>query len=196
MIFEVHHGADIAKVVDQLAKLRMTVFREYPYLYDGNLMYEQNYLQSYVKSSRSLAVIAKTESQFVVGASTCLPLSDEESRLQGNFEGKGYDVSEIFYFGESVVLPMYRGAGLGKKFFEFRENHAKSFSTYKHTSFCSVVRPEGHPLKPQNYTSPEPLWQRLGYSKLQGITTQYSWPDFGEQDESEKLMQFWSKKIS
>jgi hypothetical protein len=43
-------GRDAALVerVQDLAQLRITVFREFPYLYDGDLAYEQNYLRTYL----------------------------------------------------------------------------------------------------------------------------------------------------
>src|SRR5690242_19351414 len=40
-------GAAIEGYLDVLAALRIRVFREYPYLYDGSLAYEQEYLASY-----------------------------------------------------------------------------------------------------------------------------------------------------
>ena len=43
------HGAEIARHVDALAALRITVFREWPYLYEGSPQYETRYLQTYLK---------------------------------------------------------------------------------------------------------------------------------------------------
>ena len=37
-------GDDIRTVLPDLARLRMEVFREWPYLYDGSLAYEEDYL--------------------------------------------------------------------------------------------------------------------------------------------------------
>jgi hypothetical protein len=38
-------GTEIAGVVDDLARLRVTVFRDWPYLYDGDAEYERRYLE-------------------------------------------------------------------------------------------------------------------------------------------------------
>ena len=51
------HGAAIAPYIDDLARLRLTVFREFPYLYDGTPEYEADYLSAYVQSGRSLVVL-------------------------------------------------------------------------------------------------------------------------------------------
>jgi GNAT superfamily N-acetyltransferase len=195
MIFDTYIGSEIAKIIEPLAHLRMLVFREYPYLYDGDFDFEKRYLQTYVKSRRSFVVLVRSTEGTVIGASTCLPLADEESALQGNFRQNKYDVDEIFYFGESVILPTFRGKGLGKTFFEYREQHAKSFGNYRYAAFCAVVRPSDHLLKPEGLKSPEALWQRLGYQKLGGVTARYSWKDIDQRAETEKTMQFWLKEF-
>jgi hypothetical protein len=40
-------GADVGQVLDDLARLRIAVFRDWPYLYDGDLAYERRYLELY-----------------------------------------------------------------------------------------------------------------------------------------------------
>ena len=41
--------------MEALAAQRIRVFREFPYLYDGDVGYEREYLATYVHSPRSLA---------------------------------------------------------------------------------------------------------------------------------------------
>lgn len=40
-------GKEIGDALDDLAALRVKVFREWPYLYEGSLDYERNYLRRY-----------------------------------------------------------------------------------------------------------------------------------------------------
>ena len=47
-------GADIAPYRDAVAALRIKVFRDFPYLYDGDLDFEAKYLRVYAESSRSV----------------------------------------------------------------------------------------------------------------------------------------------
>jgi hypothetical protein len=35
----------------------------------------------------------------------------------------------------------------------------------------------------------------MGFKKIPGLTTEYSWKDRGEVNETEKEMQFWIKEI-
>lgn len=101
---------------DTLARLRIEVFREWPYLYDGSEAYERNYLTTYFQCPQSLILVAWAGQQ-IVGASTALPLADADPDMQAPFIHAGLSLTEWLYFGESVVLPEYRGLGLGVGFF-------------------------------------------------------------------------------
>ena len=50
------HGDGLLPYLDDLAALRIAVFREWPYLYEGNLGYEANYLGRYAACSDSLTL--------------------------------------------------------------------------------------------------------------------------------------------
>ena len=107
-------GAAIAPYLEDVARLRIAVFREFPYLYDGDPGYEARYLQVYVDTPDSVCVLALDGAR-VVGASTALPLADEEAGFQQPFLDRGIPVASVFYLAESVVLPEYRGRGLGHR---------------------------------------------------------------------------------
>ncbi len=187
-------GAEIAKVFEPLAVLRITVFRDFPYLYEGSLEYEKGYLQTYSQSPRSL-LFTVSDGRKMVGATTALPLTDETAEVREPFLKAGYDLGEVFYFGESVLLLEYRGLGIGHRFFDERENHARSFGTFKHTAFCAVQRPEGHPACPVGYQPLDRFWKKRGYAPQPSLTTMFSWPDIGETVSTAKPMLFWTKKL-
>src|SRR5687768_1263015 len=126
LTFASYKGVEIASVVEALGALRIAVFHDYPYLYEGALDYEKDYLQIYVQSERAF-LFAVFDKGKMVGATTCIPLTDEAAEVRKPFEDAGFDISTIFYFGESILLPEYRGLGLGHRFFDEREAHARSF---------------------------------------------------------------------
>lgn len=41
-------GKEIETILDEFAQLRITVFAEFPYLYEGNLSYEKEYIRTIV----------------------------------------------------------------------------------------------------------------------------------------------------
>lgn len=192
--FQSFEGASIQTVLEPLALLRIAVFRDFPYLYEGSLEYEQDYLQTYVASEKSF-LFAAFDGPNMVGASTCIPLSDETPEVQAPFISAGIPVSEVFYFGESILLPAYRGLGLGHRFFAEREAHASKFGAYRLTSFCAVDRPIDHPLRPSGYQPLDPFWTKRGYQKAPALSTQFSWPDLGEQVSTPKTMVYWTRSL-
>ena len=52
-------GEQIKSVLDDLARLRMTVFRDWPYLYDGTLEYEEQYLAKLAAAKDAVCVVAR-----------------------------------------------------------------------------------------------------------------------------------------
>jgi GNAT superfamily N-acetyltransferase len=188
-------GADIAPYVDDLARLRIEVFREFPYLYDGDEDYERKYLQTYVKSARSLAVLVYDGAQ-LIGASTGLPMADETPEFQRPFVASGYDVGKVFYCGESVLRRAYRGRGIYKHLFQAREQHASELSGIELCTFCGVRRAPDHPLCPADYTSLNAVWRRFGYTEHAELQTQYVWKDVDASEPTSKTMRFWIKPLS
>jgi GNAT superfamily N-acetyltransferase len=185
-------GNKIIPYIGNLADLRIRVFREFPYLYVGSTDYEEKYIQRYTTSDESVIVIAKVGDN-VIGASTGMPLKDEDKMVYGPFKKNGMDWQSYFYFGESVLRSEFRGQGIGVRFFEEREKHAISHG-YKCTTFCAVDRPENHPRRPANYKPLDPFWEKRGYKKKSELKTTFKWKDLDDSEESPKSLTFWIKE--
>lgn len=187
------NGTEMAPHLDALGQLRITVFRDYPYLYDGSLEYERDYLRAYLNSPRSLVVLA-FDGDVVVGASTCLPMIDEGPEFQDAFVRAGHSLEGICYFGESILLPAYRGRGIGREFFARREAHARRIGGIRHTTFCAVDRPPDHPLRPPDHVPLDGFWQSLGYIRHPELQATFHWKEINETAESPKTLTFWLKE--
>jgi GNAT superfamily N-acetyltransferase len=187
-------GNEARRFVNELAALRLKVFWDFPYLYEGTLDYEVKYLETYFKARNSFIFLVE-EGGKIVGATTSIWAHEEEESFKKPFADFGLDPKEVFYFGESVLLPEYRGRGLGKVFMEEREKFARSLPFIKTMSFCAVVRPEDHQLKPAGYRPLDEFWKSMGFKKEEGLTTSYEWLDRGETQPSMKKMQYWTKSI-
>lgn len=190
---EQRRGAELSAVLEPLAALRIAVFREWPYLYEGSLDYEKQYLDTYVRCLRSLTVLV-WDGDRCVGASTALPLEDAEPFARAPFEAQGHVLDRIDYFGESILLRTYRGRGLGVKFFELREAHARALGLAQ-CAFCAVERPADHPARPADYVPNDAFWTRRGYRKQAALRTAYEWPDLGQAEATAKPMGFWMKTL-
>lgn len=187
-------GRAIEPYLSDLARLRIAVFRDFPYLYDGTQEYEEKYLRTYVESPDSVVVLAYDGDQ-AVGASTGLPMADETEEFQRPFVDAGYDPQRIFYCAESVLLKSHRGKGIYKHFFDGRESHARKLERFDWCTFCCVQRPENHPLRPADYAPLDPIWSKFGYVKHPELVTSYTWKDVGEAEETAKPMVFWLKAL-
>ena len=67
-------GEEVLPFLADLGRLRIDVFREFPYLYEGDLAYERDYLRVYANSPPSLVVLLLAGSE-IVGATTCPPVT-------------------------------------------------------------------------------------------------------------------------
>ena len=187
-------GDAILPWIDALAELRIRVFRDYPYIYEGSREYEEQYLKHFSNSPQSLIVMA-FDGDKVIGASTAMPMLDFGYGVAELFQEHGYDPTKIFYFGESVLDRAYRGKGIGVSFFEHREAHAKRLG-YTTVAFCGVERPENHPLKPADYVPLDAFWQHRGYTKHPELVTHFEWQDLNEDHETAKPLVFWMKELT
>lgn len=183
-------GAAIAPYLPALAALRIRVFRDWPYLYDGDPAYEAQYLDTYSRSPRSLFVLA-LDGEEIVGCSTGIPLSDETAACQAPFLTAGVAPQDVYYFGESVLDPRYRGRGLGQRFFDEREAHAAALGGFAFTAFCAVVRAEDDPRRPPAYRPLDSFWRSRGYAPRADLTATFEWREVGEMESSGKAMRFW-----
>ncbi len=186
-------GEEILPYLDALASLRIEVFREFPYLYDGDHAYEERYLKTYAASSRSVFIVALAGDE-VIGVATGLPMVDETEEFQRPFVEQGHDVDSIFYFGESVLRGQWRGQGLGVAFIQGREDFAREHG-FRTTVFCAVQRPADHPDRPADHVPLDRFWTNRGYRKQPALTTTYRWLDVGDSEETDKPMAFWMKEL-
>lgn len=192
MQIKVVHGEAVTPYIADLARLRTDVFRAFPYLYEGSEAYEASYLATYAQSPESFFALALDEVR-IVGASTGVPMTDASEVFRAPFIAAGLDPQKVFYFGESVLLPTYRGRGLGVRFFEEREAYARRLGRFDWCTFCAVERPGDHPLRPAGYVPLDAFWARRGYERRTDLTTMLAWQDIGDVEETEKLMTFWLK---
>jgi len=192
--FDVLGAADIEPVLPMLAKLRIAVFRDFPYLYDGDLDYEQKYLRRFAKA-RGAVVIVASDGTRIVGAATGAPLAEVEADFAVPFVDLGHDIHRVFYCAESVLLPEYRGQGVGHVFFDHREAQAKALNADT-IAFCSVLRPKNHPGRPSIYRPLDGFWRKRGYLPLKDALVSFDWRDVGESAESTKHLQVWTRSLN
>ncbi|AKK68269.1 GNAT family N-acetyltransferase [Xanthomonas translucens] len=188
-------GAQIAPFLDDVARLRIAVFRDWPYLYAGDLDYEREYLSAYAASPDSVFVLVR-DGERVVGASTGLPLGDAADAFGAAFAGSAFAVADVFYFGESVLLPAYRGCGVGHAFFDHREAHAHAHALgrFRLTAFCAVDRDPDDPRRPPGDRSNDAFWHKRGYVRQPSLRMQLAWDEI-DRGEILHTLRFWTRPL-
>jgi GNAT superfamily N-acetyltransferase len=185
-------GPALDAALDDLAALRIAVFRDFPYLYDGDPGYERRYLQAY-RDSPAAILAGAFDGARLVGAATGTPIENQPD-VAAAFAGTGHALSDIFYLAESVLLPAWRGRGLGHAFFDAREAHARALGR-RHAAFCAVIRPADHPARPPDYRPLDGFWRGRGYAPLPGVTAAFGWRDLGDAEETRKRLQVWMREL-
>ena len=180
--------------LDEMASLRINVFKDFPYIYDGSVQYEVKYLGRYLKAQNAQFIGALNPENQLVGLATCLPLSEEDNFVQKPFLDAGLNLDEIFYFGESILLSKYRGQRIGHRFFDLREQLAKNYGS-NYACFCAVKRPDEHRLKPKDYRPLDAFWKGRGYNKIENLKSFFEWKDLDEANETFKEMIYWMRSL-
>lgn len=192
LAFETLEGAGMESALDDLARLRARVFRDWPYLYDGDPANEAEYLRSYRDAPGAVLVLARADGRRV-GCATGMPLARHEDARDLPLGELGLDRDEVFYCAESVLLPEFRGHGAGHAFFDRREEHARKHG-FAVAMFCAVERPENHPDRPDGARSLAPFWEGRGYVACDAFA-RMSWTDIGDDAPSEKRLRVWTKSL-
>lgn len=186
-------GEEIGAAMADLAALRIAVFAAWPYLYDGDAGYEAAYLREFMAAPDAVLVAAMAGGRFV-GAATASPMQAQKEEFRAPFAAKGIDTARLFYFGESVLLPAWRGRGIGHAFFDHREAQARACGAQA-ACFAAVIRPEAHPARPADYRPLDAFWRGRGYAPIPDFLTHLAWKEHGQAEESAKPMQYWHKAL-
>lgn len=103
-------------------------------------------------------------------------------------------IESVFYFGESVLLPEYRGRGIGHAFFDQREAYARALGRFRCTAFCSVDREDDDPRRPPEYRPNDAFWHKRGYRRRAGMTMHLPWKETGRGEVIHPLT-FWLRDL-
>lgn len=191
---QIFTGKSAKTYIPSLAKLRVEIFQEYPFLQPLSLDHEMERFKRILPYKETIVIIV-FDGPKIVGVSVGLALKDTSLDIQKTFLTHGLEIADYFYFGESVLLKAYRGRGVSHHFFELREKHAKSLKKFKHICFSFIKRPKKDPKRPSDYIDLETFWKKRGYIENSEITLQRTWKDIGASEETTKIFTFWFSTI-
>ncbi len=187
-------GSGLKPYLHSMAKLRMEVFKEYPYFEEPDLEKETQYLRKIAMEKETIGVLI-FDNTTLVGTSLGYPLRTENPAAHHPFLEHNLAIDSYFYFGDSVLLKHYRGRGIGHHFFDAREIHVSHFKKYRHICFCVPDCPEPDPERPKDFIPLHDFWRKRGYVHHPELKCRMSWRRHDEAHPSEKQMSFWIKDL-
>ncbi|MGL6195657.1 MAG: GNAT family N-acetyltransferase [Thermoguttaceae bacterium] len=198
LLYTYYFGKDAAPEITALSEFRIKFFREFPYLYVGDLESEKPYINEYLKNPEMVFCIAKDGTK-TIAVSTACPLSSffkSESELSdiSQFRDHGYDAAEFYYIGELIVLPEYQNRGISKELLAIQYRIAKERGFNKY-SFLAVQRNDTDPLRPKDYTPASTVFEKLGFHKTD-MTVSFQWNTLqpnGTAKKQPNTLDFWLK---
>jgi GNAT superfamily N-acetyltransferase len=193
LAFETLAGPALHPLLPDLARLRIEVFRDWPYLYQGDEAYERAYLRAYADAPGAAVVVCRDGAR-VVGAATCEPMTEGHAPVRLAFKAAGLDPSRFCYFGESVLLAPYRGRGAGVRFFTEREAHARALGL-RFAAFCAVVRDPADPRRPPGHVPLDGFWRNRGYAPRPDLTVGFDWTEIGAAASTPHRLSAWIKEL-
>lgn len=186
-------GPAVRPYLAEIARLRITIFKEFPYLYKGSREIEIKYLQAYAEAPDACVFVVR-DGDAVIGAVTGIPLSGEPASFTAPFAGSPFSLDTIYYLGEVLFSPAYRGQGLGSRILKEFEDHVRALGRYRHLACATIERPEDHPLRPSDYHPIDGLLTRVGLTRHPELRVTLPWPDL-DGNVTENTMVFWMKEL-
>jgi GNAT superfamily N-acetyltransferase len=188
-------GSEILPDVDDIARFRSAVLRDFPYLCDESSADEAAHVRRYAHCAQSVIVLASVDER-IFGESSAMPLLAETAAFHVPFIAAGYDPAQIFFGSDPVLLPEYRGSGVYRQFFLQREAFAAELGGFEIVAVCAVERADDHRLRPRDYIAPDAMWARYGYVRHPELVASVAWKDIDSVSETEKPLVFWLKKLT
>lgn len=171
--YSVYRAGQLASAAESLAELRVGVFRGYPYLYDGTLEGEREYIDDFRQCPSAMTGVAR-DGERIVGVVTCQGLDDAKEFFRKPFVEAGLNSSEYAYFGECILLAEYRGLGIGRWLVELASAHALAIGKRKEC-LCMVDREADHPLRPTGYMPVDGFCRELGFVRHPELKAEGWW---------------------
>lgn len=187
-------GQEMKPYLNMAAQWRIQEFKSFPYLYEGNLEYENMYMHECEKNSEATLIVGERGDE-ILGFTTGIPIGTMSDLLK-SLRDKLPNAHEYYYLAECIFAPTARGRGFAQKGIKLFEELVRELG-YKKICFLTVIRDDNHPLKPKGYLNKDPIWQRWKYQKTD-LILEFPWPTIqadGSVIDFLNPMRFWEKDI-
>lgn len=173
-------GAEIEPYLPEIVDLMVEVYRESPFFYEGTREEYLPLVKAYSDSPQGIACVL-FDGKKIIGVAAGAPLNQVSEKWQTPFKNESLD--QIYYLGDEVLHPQYRGKHLGSKLFDlFMEEVPKSFSTVAFTMMEKSAEEPGV----------KGVLQNRGFVERKDKTVVIPWTEIGSKEEVPHKLVFWT----
>lgn len=166
----------------------------WPYIYEGDIETEKNYLKVYAESEDAILVLAKEEDH-AIGIAMGSPVKDSMEQIQKVFKENQVPMGNSYYLADLILLKEYRKRGIGLKMVQDFECAVKNLQDYEWIYFCEILRDDNDPRKPSDYRSLDSFWESFGYEMVPHWHTSIDWLEIGGGEKKSHSMRFRKKRL-
>ncbi len=180
--YKLYRGAEILPIAKDLATLRVTIFRDYPYLYEGSVEEDMHYTSSIAQSESAFVILALDDDK-VVGALTAYEMEESEAEVREPYSTTEYASYRSCYIGETLLLPHYQGrGGVGIRLYKRGEAIIRE-EGYEAVVVCTVDRASDDCRRPESYHDVNVTLRKLGFEVIPDLKATFWWREIGGGDE-------------
>ena len=186
-------GPVAARWLDDIVRIRVELYREFPYLYDGDAAREALCLRTYLECGEAV-FLAAFDGDRMAGFSSSIPLAMEDEALTEPFRRAGLDPADYLYIGEMLVEAPWRSWKLLWEHKKYHEARARALHL-KYVAMVTVDRAENHPLRPRRYKPLEHIIHYCGYEKIRDLSVSMRWPRADSGSERANRLSVWRRRV-
>lgn len=185
-------GEEITPYTKEFIQIVDQIYREYPYLYNGDDKEYEDYLASYSKTKEAMICFA-FEGKEVIGIAAGMPMSMTRKSYQKPLLANSYKLDSLFYLGEFGLKPEYHGKGIEEKMYQEIENFALA-GQFKELFLFEVE--SSKPVAKKSYIPQNDFWKKNGFIRHPELNFVINWVNINEKFESPHLAIYWIKKLT
>lgn len=180
---EIFRGCEIAPYTQQIVELCNAIYREPPYLYNGEDEEYTAYIESYSQSNDAIICLA-FDNEKAVGLAIATPMLKTRDLYKKTLLEHGYELDSLFYLGEFGLNSNYHNCGIEEAIYYKIENLVRKADAYSMICLWEI-----EDLYQKNFedTPGHDFWNKLGFLRHREVNFEISWTNIGDSKESTHL---------
>ena len=189
---ETFRGTETAPYIQDIVKLCNAIYREPPYLYNGDDEEYTAYIES-LSQANDVVICLVFDGEKAVGLSIGRPLIQTRGPYKETLVEHGYDLNQFFYLGEFGLLSGYRDCRIEEAMYLEIEKAAFVDGAFDMICVWDIVDP--NQFSSDTCFVEDYFWKKLGFVQHPELNFQIVWINIGDTQESSHLAVYSIKEL-